>query len=126
MQKKINERNQAEIVFSGRLVSLSDSTLTNTNGKNYKVGSIEFVNAQGELVTRNCQVYEGNYSKGMELNKDYRATARKGDDGGVYIQLSHLPMSSNASEEDFPDELFDVTVVNVTNTSTVSVGSEVL
>ena len=62
----------------------------------------------------------------MELNKDYRATARKGDDGGVYIQLSHLPMSSNASEEDFPDELFDVTVVNVTNTSTVSVGSEVL
>ena len=126
MRQVVNKDNVAELIFPGKLLSLSESELTNINGKNYKVGTIEFVNAQGELVERSCQIYEGNYSKGMSIGSTYRATAKRGDDGQRYIQLSHLPMSGNASVEDFPDELFVVSETPTEVANTVTIGGEVL
>jgi hypothetical protein len=90
MKFSINEvTGVQQATFSAKLLSISDVTKTNANGKNYKIATIEFndVNEEKQRATAIC--YEGNYSKGMENGKSYLATASQTDSGAI-IQLSHL------------------------------------
>ena len=84
---KLNKDGQLQ--FTGKLINLSEATLKNTNGKNYKVAEVEFTNAKGELVKRSAVVYEGNYGKGMTIGNEYLCTASQTEQG-VIIQVSHL------------------------------------
>lgn len=88
--------------FQAKLISTpSEKTLQNSNGKNFKVVTIEFENSKGETVRRSASIYEGNYSKGnLTVGKTYLTTATiSGKD--VYLQMSHLENASRAELDDF-------------------------
>jgi len=90
MRKVKNETTgQIELRFNAKLLSISDTTLTNTNGKNYKVATVEFADKDGVIQKTSAIVYEGNYKKGMKIGETYMTTARQADDN-VYLQISHL------------------------------------
>lgn len=93
MRTIFNDRTkQNEVVFSAELIApLSENTLENTNGKLFKIANIKFVDKSGKVQKSTAMIYEGNYSKGMEVGQSYLAVASPGPDGRAYIRLSHLP-----------------------------------
>lgn len=105
--------------FGATLLSLGKTVLTNTNGKNYRVGSVEFADKNGEVRQASCMIYEGNYAheslKGedLEVGTEYLATATLTtyqDKPSVIIQLSHLPATAPRAEADwFAEEAETVT-----------------
>lgn len=87
--------------FQAKLISApSEKTLQNSNGKNFKVVTIEFENSKGVKVQRSASIYEGNYSKGITPGKSYLTTATIADKN-VYLQMSHLENATRAELEDF-------------------------
>ena len=114
---------QVEYQFGAKMISeLSQTTRENSNGKKFKVCTIEFVDINGEIQKVAAMVYEGNYSKGLEVGETYLATARKGDDGRAYIQMSHLPYTGNTATTDMFgfDDAADETPAVVRNLSAVA------
>lgn len=96
--------------FGAKLVSIATDPMTNqTTGKPYYPCTIEFVNANGQIVQRTAIVYGKNFDYGMEVGKEYMATAQKVDDR-VYVHLSHLTFVNGATDEDFD---FDAEVTEV-------------
>lgn len=93
MRTIFNDRTkQNEVVFSAELIApLSENTLENTNGKSFKIANIKFTDKLGKVQKSTAMIYEGNYSKGMEVGQSYLAVASPGPDGRAYIRLSHLP-----------------------------------
>src|SRR5690606_39079027 len=79
--------------FTGKLVApLSEKTLVNANGKNFKVATIEFANVDGEMVRTSAICHEGNYSKGtMKVGEKYQCQVSiiPGYDS-PFVSLSHL------------------------------------
>lgn len=108
MKKVINPvTKQVEFQIEAKMVTpLSETTLTNKNGKNYKLTTIEFADKNGEVQRASAVIYEGNYSKGVKVGEAYLATARKADDGKIYLQMSHLPASAGFATSDM-FEAFD-------------------
>jgi len=109
MKNQVNEvTGNSEMQFISKLLSISEKVLVNVNGKNYKVATIEFVNADGELVRRSAFVYEGNYQNGMEIGTQYLTTAAKTIDANgepsVIIHVSHLTGADRATLDDFQFE----------------------
>ena len=102
MEKKVNPMTgQTEWHFAGKLLKeLSEVTLQNSNRKNYKLATIEFVDAQAVVQTASAMIYEGNYSKGVTVGKEYNCVARKGTDNQIYIQMSHLEPNANRATID--------------------------
>ena len=102
MKKVINPLNgQVEYQFGAKMVSeLSQTTRENSNGKSFKVCTIEFADVNGEIQKVAAMVYQGNYSKGLKVGETYLATARKGDNGQAYIQMSHLPYTGATATAD--------------------------
>lgn len=102
MNKVFNEVTKKwEVQFPATLLSISDSPLTNQNGKNYLVGTVRYKNVKGESKTASAVIYEGNYSKGMEVGETYLCTANQDDKGNTYLRLSHLMQTERASADDF-------------------------
>ena len=92
---------QTEYQFEGKLLkALSETTLQNSNGKNYKLATIEFVDVHGVIQKASAMIYEGNYSKGVDVGKEYVCTARKGTDNQIYIQMSHLEANADRATTD--------------------------
>ena len=88
-----------EAVFAGKLLSISDKVLQNSNGTNYKVATIEFTDVAGVKRKTSALVYEGNYKHGMKIGEEYSATASlSGND--VYVRVSHLPASGERANAD--------------------------
>ncbi len=88
--------------FQAKLISApSEKTLQNSNGKSYKICTIEFENSKGVSVRRSASIYQGNYEKGnITVGKSYLTTATiSGKD--VYLQMSHLENATRAELEDF-------------------------
>jgi len=90
---------------------LSETTLQNSNGKNYKLCVVEYTNKAGVVKQANAAVYEGNYSKGeLTVDTEYLCTATVVDNGGkkvVYMQMSHLVAGAGfADADDFEVEEF--------------------
>ena len=92
---------QTEYQFTGKLLKeLSETTLQNSNGKNYKLATIEFVDVNGEIQVASAMIYQGNYSKGVTVGKEYTCTARKGANNEIYIQMTHLEANANRATID--------------------------
>jgi len=76
-----------------------------TTGKDYYPCTIEFVNANGQIVQRTAIVYGANKAYGMEAGNEYMATAQQGvnskGEPAVYVHLSHLTFVNGATEDDF-------------------------
>jgi hypothetical protein len=90
MKKVINKTTGVEEVqFGGKLVSISDTALTNTNGKEYKVATIDFDAVDGSKKRCTALVYAGNYNHGLTVGETYLATATPTPQG-VIVKLSHL------------------------------------
>ena len=96
---------KTEYQFEGKLLKeLSTTTLQNSNGKNYKIATIEFVDAYGVIQKASAMIYEGNYSKGVTVGKEYNCVARKGTNNQIYIQMNHLePNADRATIDMFAD-----------------------
>lgn len=100
MKFQINEQTGTqEASFNGKLISISDKVLQNSNGKNYKVATVEFKDVNNETQRSTALVYEGNYSKGMEINESYLCTATVTDQG-VIVRMSHLTGSGDRPTAD--------------------------
>lgn len=87
--------------FTGKLLTIEDEVRSNTNGTNYVLGTISFVNAKGQVKEATCAVYENNLKHGMETGKEYLCTASQGADNRMYIHVSHLQNVSAATTDDF-------------------------
>ena len=124
MKEVINPRNgQVEYQFGAKMISeLSQTTKENSNRKKFKVCTIEFADRYGEIQKVAAMVYEGHYNKGMKVGETYLATAHKGDNGRVYIQMSSLPYTGNTATTDMFgfDDAADETPVVVRNLSAVA------
>lgn len=104
------------VQFNATLKSLSEKVLTNVNGKNYRIATIDFEDAKGVKQTTSAMVFEGNYSHGMSLGKEYLCTATMTQQG-VIVNVSHL--DANAGRADVDMFVFDgVAVGNSTAPAT--------
>lgn len=83
--------------FTAKLISISNSTKTNTNGKEYRVASIKFVDANDVEQTISALMYEKNYSKGVEVNNEYLATVTIMPDNQPLVTVSHLQGAERAT-----------------------------
>lgn len=104
--------------FSATLKSIGTTILQNTNGKNYKIVSVEFENAANKKQLASAAIYEGNYSKGIEVGKTYLTTVSI-NEGKAYLQMSHLENAAQATLDDFG---FDTAELGVTATATTTAG----
>ena len=104
--------NLPQAQFQAVLKSISEKTLQNSNQKNYKVVGVEFENASGSKQLASAAIYEGNYSKGIEVGKSYLTTVTISE-GKAYLQMSHLESAALATAEDFA---FDAAEVGITAT----------
>ena len=84
-----NAQGNEQFTFEGKLLSVGTTVLQNANKKNYKLVNIEFADVNGVVQTASAAIYEGNYSKGIEVGKSYLTTATIVGDK-VFLQMSHL------------------------------------
>lgn len=112
LSKSTNAQGNQVIQFHAKLVSpLSETTLQNSNGTNYKLVTVEFENAKGETKQVSASIYEGNYSKGVTVGQIYLTTATIVDKK-VYLQMSHLTGAPRPDLEDFAG-MFDAVPTSV-------------
>ena len=78
-----------QFTFEGTLLSVGTTVLQNSNKKNYKIANIEFADVNGVIQTATAAIYEGNYSKGIKVGKEYLTTATIVGDK-AWLQMSHL------------------------------------
>ncbi len=92
-----------EAKFNCTLISVGSNLLTNSNGKEYAVATIEFVSANTGLpVQRSARIYKANLDKGMEVGQTYQATATVYGDNQVDVTVAPFAMGGNrATIEDF-------------------------
>ncbi len=108
---------KTEYNFPAKLVAInttSPQTYTNASGveNTYYLGTIDFVNANGELKKGiTTQIFAKSFNHGMQIGEEFLSTVSKGDDGRMYIRTSHLVAGgNNATEEDFGLVFDDVAV----------------
>ena len=96
---------QLEANFNAKLISIGQNFLTNINNVKYKVGTIEFTNAQNQVVQKSARIYEKNLSYGMPIGQSYLCTvSRFIDSAGATqydIKCSHLQGAQRATSDDF-------------------------
>jgi len=118
--KKIENNAKGNPVFQGsvKLVApLSATVLQNSNSKNYRIATVQYVNNKGVLCQCGAAIYEGNYSKGeLTIGEEYLAnvTLAPNKEGKVtaFMQMSHLVAGGGfADVSDFitEEELVEVT-----------------
>ena len=92
---------QLEAIFQGKLASVSANAQTNSNGTEFRVGSVILPNGK----ERSCRIYEKNYAYGMEIGKTYRGVVTQYPDNNGELQLdlrlSHLTNAQRATLDDF-------------------------
>lgn len=91
-----------EAQFQSKLVAVSDSLLENVNGTPFANCTIEFENAQGQVVRKGAIVYKKNLDYGMSVGETYLTTVRiTGDERGPLVTVSHLTSAARATTDDF-------------------------
>jgi hypothetical protein len=117
--KRNTRTNNLEAQFSAKLISLSESVQQNSNGTDYRVGTIEFSDVNGNTQRSSALMYESNFAyiqDEYEKNEDtkqlecvngvqtYLCTAINDDsrDGdNVLITVSHLTGAGRATKSMF-------------------------
>lgn len=119
MKKVINPvTKQVEYQIEAKMVSpLSETTLANKNGKNYKLVTVEFADVNSVVQRASAAIYEGNYSKGVKQGETYLCTARKADDGRIYLQMSHLLAGAGFATADMFDAFDEAPIKASVNVS---------
>lgn len=84
-----NQNGQPRFQFNAKLLAIGTTEQTNTNGKKFKVVTIEFVALDGKTYQETAMIFEGNYSLGIEVGKTYLTTATIVGER-AYLQMSHL------------------------------------
>lgn len=88
--------------FNCTLISVGSTLLTNSNGTEYAVATIEFQNKNNQTVQRSARIYKANLDKGMRIGETYQATAVVYGDNQVDVTVAPFAMGGNrASIEDF-------------------------
>ena len=112
---------QNEVVFSAELIApLSENVLQNSNGKNFRIASIKFLDKFGKEQKSTAMIYEGNYQHGLTVGESYLATVSKGEANKAYIRLSHIPYVDAQATAD----MFDFAGEEVKATSKVKASIE--
>lgn len=95
------------------LVSMGDTVLTNTNGKNYIVATVKFTDVKQRIQTVSAIVYEGNYAHkdaNFQVGSKYLATAvvtKRDGKPSVIMQMSHLVYNGEVATADMFEEVED-------------------
>lgn len=116
MQKFINDvTGQVNIRTSAKLLSLGSAVLTNTNGKQYQVATIELTTANAEVKQVTAIVHKGNIDRaneqgGFKVGDSYLTVIAPGDERGPIVTLSHLQAGERLSVEDFSFEMSEAIV----------------
>ena len=96
------ETGATEYSFNALLVSMSDNEIANKQtGKLFRIATLRFHNTKGIEVTKSAMCYEASYSKGLATNIEYLTTLSWKPDGKPALLMSHLPASSQATNDDF-------------------------
>jgi len=96
------ETGASEFVFNATLLKIGESVLENTNGKPFKVVTIQFnLPDEQEEVERTAMCYQSNYQHGIEVGKDYLCNLSFDQEGNPQIRMSHLTNADRATAEDF-------------------------
>ena len=105
--------NQLELTFQGKLISIGENVLSNTNGTEFRVASVELPNGK----VKSCRIYEKNFDKGMTIGVSYRCTATQWKDAAgdvqVDILMSHLTQAERATLDDFSVKTITKSAANV-------------
>lgn len=90
---------EIQLQGSAKLITpLSEKTMENSNGKEYKLCTVEINGKKGT-----AQVYAGNYNHkdaDFKVGDDYLVTVSQGDERGPLAQLSHLTAIGGRFESD--------------------------
>lgn len=97
-------RNQKTANFAAKLLSISSQVLelNNDNKTPYRVATIEFTTATGELKRSTALVYEKNFQYGMPVGDTYQATVTiTPGQLNPLVTVSHLAAGERATFDDF-------------------------
>ena len=112
MRRIENDNNgNPRVAFDAELLAVSNNTLTNSNGKEFKIVNIRFEDKNKEMQDVTAICYEGNYKYGIEVGNKYLTTATfVEEDNAVYLQMSHLIAGERADSSmfDFSAEFAEV------------------
>ena len=92
-----------EAPFTAKLISISDNVVgTTKKGKDYYIGTGEFINSDGEVVQRGFMVMEGNYQYGMKPGSSYLSKVIFTEGRNPLLVMSHLTGNGiRATNDDF-------------------------
>lgn len=95
----------------GELISIASKPIPNALGTSYYPATVQYIDAQDNLVKTGCLVYESNYKYGMSVGTTYlgKIIFAQGKPLPLLV-LSHLDRAGNATAETFGFDmsLFDV------------------
>lgn len=120
MKRSVNSvTGNTEITFNAKLISVSPDVVGSTpNGKDYRVATCSYLNANKERVQRSCLIMEGNYAYGMEIGTEYQTKAiiEKGQETPLLV-MNHLTATARATFDDFvsESELAEINAADVAN-----------
>lgn len=82
-----NTKGNKRFEFVAKMISMDDPVLQNTNGKNYKLSTIEFLDVNNILQQAKSAIYEAVYKNGVEINSKFAAIATIADDK-AYVNVT--------------------------------------
>lgn len=102
----------------GELVSISSKPIPNALGTSYYPATVQYMDAQDNLVKTGCLVYESNYKYGMSVGTTYlgKIIFAKGKPMPLLV-LSHLDRAGNATAETFG---FDMSMLEIADFDAVT------
>jgi hypothetical protein len=97
------ERQQKISQFQAKLIDVSPEPVGQfPSGKYYRVGTVQFENFKGQMITVTCIINEANYQKGMSAGNTYLCSAiLKDGQTTPLLVCSHLVGAARASMDDF-------------------------
>ena len=110
---KLNpETGSFEGQFQAKVVSLGEVSQKNVNGTEYAVGSIEFPDTHGQLVTRSAICYKKNFDKGITVGQTYlcNVTVTSDRPAEPILSISSLTGAVRASADDFGFDFAEASV----------------
>jgi hypothetical protein len=87
--------------FNAKLISIANQSRTNSNGKEYFVATISFVDNDAVEQNVSAIIYKGNFDKGMSIGNEYRSTVTIMPDEQPLITVSHLTGAARATADMF-------------------------
>jgi hypothetical protein len=96
-----NIKGESQFTFAATLLSVASEVRPNKNGVNYLAATIKFVDVNGKEQITTCTIYEKNVLKGMEVGKEYHATAAITPQGPFITLAPFAPGAERATLDMF-------------------------